>query len=84
MDWCSYEQIKSTWQYDYEIALFARIGLHCHNFQKVTLIIITILSLSVFCQKEIISFYVFDREQTISLNAWKSVVLTRLDTRTTT
>ncbi|EFH56953.1 hypothetical protein ARALYDRAFT_901214 [Arabidopsis lyrata subsp. lyrata] len=29
-------KIQSTWQYDYEIALFARIGLHCHNFQKGT------------------------------------------------
>ncbi|KAG7572229.1 P-type ATPase cytoplasmic domain N [Arabidopsis suecica] len=38
LDWSSYPPtlVKSTWQYDYEIALFARIGLHCHNFQKGT------------------------------------------------
>ena len=27
--------VKSTWGDDYDIALYGRLGLHCHNFQKV-------------------------------------------------
>ncbi|RID77878.1 hypothetical protein BRARA_A00750 [Brassica rapa] len=28
--------VKSTWGDDYDIALYGRLGLHCHNFQKGT------------------------------------------------
>ena len=28
--------VKSTWGDDYDIALYGRLGLHCHNFQKVS------------------------------------------------
>ena len=27
--------VKSTWGDDYDIALYGRLGLHCHNFHKV-------------------------------------------------
>ncbi|XP_009128337.1 UPF0725 protein At5g63820 isoform X1 [Brassica rapa] len=38
VDNCSYPSrlIKSTWGDDYDIALYGRLGLHCHNFQKGT------------------------------------------------
>ncbi|XP_048601301.1 UPF0725 protein At5g63820-like [Brassica napus] len=28
--------VKSTWGDDYDIALYGKLGLHCHNFQKGT------------------------------------------------
>ena len=38
MDNCSYPSrlIKSTWGDDYDIALYGRLGLYCHNFQQVS------------------------------------------------